>query len=375
MPKLVNLMQVVFTLEVGGLENLVVNLLGKLDRKKYNLSLCTLSTKGPLEDDINEMGLPVYRLQKREGIDCPLYLRLARLLRDKNIGIIHTHNPAPWFYAVIAGKLAGVKVSVHTEHSHLFFEQKKMMLAEKLLSRLTDVVISDSQKVTRFLIDKQGVDAKKIVTIFNGIDLGMFQTKIDVEEKKRELGIREGSLVIGNVARLEPVKNHQYLLDVFRHVTEQLPQAVLVIAGGGSQLKDLKRKVLEWGIVDKVYFLGTRGDIPELIKTFDVFALTSKSEGMPLSLLEAMACGKAVVATDVGGNPEVVVDGVTGFLLPLNDTHRLSEALISLLKNAELSKKMGMAGYKRAKELFSLETMVKRYEDVYDGWIKKRGLA
>ncbi|MFA5014769.1 MAG: glycosyltransferase, partial [Actinomycetota bacterium] len=293
----INLMQIVFTLEIGGLEYLVLNLVRKLDKAKYNISICSLSAKGKLEDKFIEMGVKVYHIEKRRGIDYSVYFKLAGLLRKNKIDIIHTHNPAPWFYGVIAGKLAGVKAAIHTEHSYLFAEQRRLMLAERLLSRITEAVVSDSNKVKDFFVKKLGIPEERIKTVVNGIDVDKFKNMIDVRAKKTELGIKEDSLVIGNVARLEPVKNHLYLLDVFSRVSHSFPRAVLVIVGGGSQTDILKIKTAELGIKDKIFFLGVRDDISDLLRIFDIFALTSINEGISLSILEAMAAGKPVVAT------------------------------------------------------------------------------
>lgn len=372
MTKPLNLMHIVFCLDVGGLEYLVLNLIKKLNKAKYNVSICSLSAKGKLEEKFIKMGIKVYHIEKSRGIDYLLYFKLASLLRKNQIDIIHTHNPAPWFYGVVAGKLAGIKAAVHTEHSYLFAEQKRLMLAERLLSKITETIVSDSDKVTDFLVKKLGIHEERITTIVNGIDIDKFKIVVDVMAKKTEFGIAEDSLVIGNVARLEPVKNHLYLLDVFSKVIRSFPKAVLVIVGGGSQFEILKLKAVELGIKNKVFFLGVRDDIPELLGLFDIFALTSINEGISLSLLEAMAAGRPIVATNVGGNPDVVVDGKTGFLLPLKDSEKMAEKIVSLLSNKELSIRMGEAGLKRAEQLFSLDRMVKNYENIYDHCFEKR---
>ena len=368
----INLMQIVFTLELGGLECLVLNLVRKLSKTKYNISVCSLSPTGKLEDKFIEMGVKVYHIEKSKGIDYSLYFKLARFLKKNKIDIIHTHNPAPWFYGVLAGKLAGVKAAVHTEHSSLFAEQNKLMLAEKFLSRITEAVVSDSDKVTDFLVKKLGIRENRITTIVNGIDLDEFKKVIDIKAKKAELGIPEDSLVIGNVARLEPVKDHLYLLDAFNRVVPFMSNAILVVVGGGSQSEILKAKAIELGIADKVFFLGVRDDIAAILRILDVFALTSINEGISLSILEAMASGLPVLATNVGGNPDVVVDGETGFLLPLKNPDKVAEIMKNLLSNKELSMRMGEAGLMRVVQLFSLDRMVQNYENVYDHWFKKR---
>ncbi len=359
-------MHIVLGLDVGGLEYLVLNLLRKLNKTKYNLSICSLSAKGELEINFKEIKVPIYHVEKNEGIDLSLYFRLGRLFREKKIDIIHTHNSAAWFYGAVAAKLSGVKTVIHTEHSNVLSSRKNLLLAESFLSIITNVIISDSEKVKQHLVKKQRVNEKKVVTILNGIDIDRFHTIIDIKDKKKELGVSENSLVVGNVARLEPIKDHLYLLDIFKRISRQLPEAILLIVGGGSQAKKLENKARELEIEKKVIFLGTRSDVPEIVKIFDVFVLTSKNEGLPLSLLEAMASSKAVIATNVGGNPEVVIQGVTGFLLPVDEPEQMSEIIISLLQDKKLLNQMGNAGLKRVKEIFNLEGMVQKYENIYD---------
>lgn len=365
MRKSINIMQIVFSLKIGGLENLVVNLVKKMDTAKYNISVCCLKEGGILRRELTDLGIPVFTEQKHEGVDYTLVFRLARLLKQKKIDLIHTHNPAPWLYGAIAARIAGVKVVVHTEHSNLFSNQKRLMLAEKFLSKITDIIISDSEKVTQHLIDKQRISPQKIRTILNGIDIEKFQKEINIKNKKRELGIKEGGLVIGIVARLEPIKDHLTLLDAFNRISKKIPEVVLVVVGDGSLRESLKNRIEKLKIGDKVYFLGVRNDISEIIRIFDIFVLSSLSEGLSLSLLEAMAVGLPVVATDVGGNPEVIVDGITGLLVPPNDPESMAKAIIEILSNEKLSREMGLAGRKKIEEKFSLERMTLEYIDIY----------
>ena len=180
-------MQIVLSLEIGGLENLVVNLVKKLERSKYNLSVCCLKNGGVLRTELTDLDITVFTERKCEGIDYSLPFRLARLFREKRIDLIHTHNAAPWLYGAIAARIAGIKAIVHTEHSNLFLNRRKLMLVEKFLSKFTDVVVSDSEKVAKYLVNRQGISSNRIKTILNGIDIEKFQEKVDIASKKKAL--------------------------------------------------------------------------------------------------------------------------------------------------------------------------------------------
>jgi sugar transferase (PEP-CTERM/EpsH1 system associated) len=359
-------MQVVFSLEVGGLENLVLTLVGKLNKTKYNISVCSLSAEGKLEDKFNDMGVPVYHVKKRAGIDYSLSFRLAGLFMTNRIDVIHSHNPSPWLYGCPAAKISGVKAVVHTEHSHLDISQAGLMKVERILSKFTDKIISDAHPVTRFLIEKQMIPSSKIETIFNGIDIDRFDANFDKQEIRSRLGISSESLVLGCIARLEAVKDHVTLLESFSIVSNKFPKAILVLVGDGSQKEKLKEKSATLGIREKVLFLGTRMDAQEVIQIFDIFVLSSLSEGLSIALLEAMAARKPIVATNVGGNPDIVLDGETGFLVPSQDKHSLSEKLLSLLSDRNMMSVMGGKGFARVENNFNIKNMVKDYERVYD---------
>lgn len=357
---------VVYTLEMGGLEHLVFTLLKSLNFNKYSLEVCCLSRGGIFNEKIQCLGIPVFIFEKKKGIDYSLFFRLARFFCSRKDSIVHTHNTATWLYGGIAARIAGVKVCIHTEHSNLFEHQKGLLWVEKLLSLLTNVVIADSNKVNAHLVECQGIRRDKVSTIYNGIDVEKFQWASEAANIKNVLGISLGDRVVGMVARLEKVKNHACLLRAFRQVLNTIPNVSLVFVGDGSESSNLKQYARDLNILEKVYFLGTRTDIPEILNILDIFVLSSKSEGLSLSLLEAMAAGKPIVATNVGGNPEIVDSGVTGLLVPDNDHQKMAEGIIGLLRNKELAQAMGIVGRRRVQERFSLDRMVDEYEKLYD---------
>lgn len=364
------IIHVLFTLDMGGLETFVVNLAKKHDRARYNVSVCCFREGGVLRRELETAGIPVYTVNKREGIDYTLTFRLARLFREKNIDVVHTHNPMPWFYGAVAARIAGVGTVVHTEHSGLFPDRKKLLWAERHLAGITDTVISDSMAVTERLIQAGRITPEKICTILNGIDLERYDTANAGEDARSPLGLGPDAFVIGSVARLEPVKDHATLLEGFRLFSAGAPGAVLLLAGDGSMAGALKSMARKLGMKKNVVFLGTRKDVPDILKAVDVFAMTSLSEGLSLSVIEAMAARRPVIATRVGGNPEAIIDGKTGILIPPRDPAAFSEAATELYRRRDRAKAMGEAGRKRVEEAFDLFKMARAYEKVYDGHLR-----
>ncbi len=366
-------MHIVSSLEVGGLEIMVLNLLRKINRERYEPSICTFQTGGDLKKEFELMEIPIFIAERKEGWDFRLPFKLSKLLTKEKIDLIHTHNAVPWLYGGIAAKILNSKLLFHTEHANLYPEKKKLILAEKYLSNITNEIIADVKKVADYLEKEEGICPNKIKVIFNGVDVGKYESvKINTISKKRELGINEDNLIIGIVARLNKVKDHNNLLNAFRIVSQSIDEAKLLIIGDGELKQELINYSNKIGIDKKVIFLGNRRDIPELLKILDVFVLSSISEGLPLTILEAMAAGVPVIATNVGGNKEVVLHEETGLLVPERDSKELADAINIVLKNKEKANLFSINGLIRVKQYFSLDQMVKKYERLYEGHLLKR---
>jgi len=247
---------------------------------------------------------------------------------------------------------------IHTKHSNLDPRQNRLLRAEHFLARKTDFIIADAQDVAKFMVEKQGMPLSKIKLIFNGIDIKRFSAvKKEFTKTKKTIGI---------IARLAGVKDHATLLSAFQIVNRKLPETELLIIGDGPTRNSLQSIADSQQLKDKVFFLGTRRDTPELMAQMDVFVLSSLSEGMSIALLEAMAAGLPVVTTNVGGNPEIVKDNETGFLVPPKNPELLAEKIITLLSDQKLAAAMGEMGRRRAEEYFSINKMARSYEQLYD---------
>jgi L-malate glycosyltransferase len=357
-------LHVLNTLQTGGAEYLVLNLARALDRRRFPMLVCSLQGDGEIGAELRGIGVPVFVLERRFGIDPRLVPALVQLIRRHRVRIVHTHNVAPWLYAGIAARLAGAAVC-HTEHSSLFPEQRALKRAEWALGKITKAVICDGEDVRRQLVHEQHLSPRNVVTVYNGVDTGAYAHPVDRAAGRRALGLPEQAPVVGTVARLEPVKDQATLLSAFAQVARELPDARLVLVGDGSQRAALEAQARQPPLAGKVHFLGRRADVPSLLPLFDVFALSSTSEGLPLTILEAMAAGLPCVSTAVGAVPEAVLEGETGRLVPPGDAHRLAAALRDLLTDPTLARRLGTTAQHRARALFDLKVMTRRYEDLY----------
>ena len=360
----VRVLHLLNTLDTGGAERVVLNLAMRIDRGRFTLLVCSLGGAGDLAGEFRRLGVPVFAMHRRAGIDPSLWIRLARLCRRERIDVLHTHNATPWLYGGLAARLAGT-VLCHTEHSNLFPRQRALMTAERVLARFTRVVFAVSDKVRRQLVEQQGLPTGKVVAVVNGIETNATAAGLDVRAARAALGLNGAQQVIGTVGRLVPVKDHGTLLAAFQRVLTRFPAARLVIVGDGPERGRLARRAAELGIAERVMWLGQRRDVRELLQVFDVFVLSSVSEGMPLTVLEAMAAGKPVVATNVGGVREAVVNGTTGLLVPPSSPERLADAVEVLLADRAMRHAFGDRARRRAEERFDLSGMVRQYEAAY----------
>jgi sugar transferase (PEP-CTERM/EpsH1 system associated) len=350
---------ITLSLDIGGLEVLLLELLKKLDRSAFDFSVCVMEKEGRLIPEVEAIGIPVYTVEKKEGLDFSLPFKLRHLIQEKKIDIVHTHNSTPWLYAGAALKMTRGRHLVHTKHSNLSMSQHRLLSAERFLAKMTDCIIADAGVVAEFMKEKQAIPAEKIKLVYNGIDTQRF-IKPMAGEPDRSIP------TIGIVARLVSVKDHRTLMNAFKLVGKRLPDARLLIIGDGPLKEELLTYARQEGLNGKVEFTGARRDIPQLLRQMDVFVLSSLDEGMSITLLEAMASGLPVVATKVGGNPEIIIDGHTGFLVPAKAPEEMADKITLLLTDKKLAAAFGENGRKRVADYFSIETMARDYESVYN---------
>jgi glycosyltransferase involved in cell wall biosynthesis len=326
-----------------------------------------LDAVGHLGEKLREEGYPVYFKNRKSGLDWRVIPWLRDIIRHEKIDVVHAHQYTPLFYTVPAAILSGRKKVVYTEHGRFYPDRKswKRKIVNPILAHGVDHLVSISQATAEAMATYDNLPRRRIKVIHNGIDLEKLNPPVDLAAKRREFGISEDSHVLGTAARLEEIKNLPMMLRVFKHVSMQRPDTVLLIAGEGSQTGKLKEMAAEFGIAEKVRFVGLRFDLSEIYKLMDVFLLTSFTEGISVTLLEAMASGVPAVVTDVGGNTEVVVIGETGYVVPLDDDEAMVGKILRLLRDPELAKSFGACAQQRAKERFSFSGMISGYEGCY----------
>jgi sugar transferase (PEP-CTERM/EpsH1 system associated) len=356
-------------LEIGGLENMVVSLSKGVNRCLYQPAICCYDTLGTLASSLNGT-VNVHFLKRNQGIDYTYPFKLAKLLRKEKVHILHLHNSTAFFYGVIAGGIARVPVIVYTEHARDVFPNLKVRIADKFLSLFTNKVIVVADFLKKNLIKYEWFNPSKVMTIYNGIDGSKFKAEFDKSEIKRGLGLSENSRIIGMVARLDPIKNHKSLIMSMQSVIKKFPEAILLIIGDGPIRNELEVFVEKCDLKKNVTFLWTRHDIPQLLSVMDIFVLCSMSEGLPITLLEAMAGGKPIVATRVGGIPEVIEHNINGLLIPSGNIEALLDAILELLRDTEKAKQLGAAAERKFERNFSLSSMVEKYQEVYEALLQ-----
>ncbi|MCP4267540.1 MAG: glycosyltransferase family 4 protein [Candidatus Brocadiaceae bacterium] len=369
-------MQITHDLNIGGLQRVASDIALNIDQTKFEVSVCALREGGPFEDEMLEAGIRVIRLPAtHNGVDYLSFWKLFKLLKKEKPHLIHTHNTQPLLDGIMAAILAGVPVRIHTDHAREFPDKRRYMYAEWFMSHFTDrmVAVSDSTKAD--LVKYEKIKPKKIEVIQNGIDGKKHLVKIDIKEKKKELGIENTfTPILGFVGRLSNEKGLIYLIKAIKLLVKDFPEVILLIAGEGELLNALKREIVELGIERNVTFLGPRNDIWEVMQLFDIFVLPSEREGLSLVLLEATAAALPIVATDVGGNRIVVKDGENGFVVRPKDTYSLYNAIKQLISNEGFQRRFAEYSFDLFKNNFSIEKMVKKYETLYLSSCAGRGI-
>ena len=365
---MIKVLHIVLGLQVGGLEKFVLDLVSAMDGNVDAKVLCLETADG-----INGVlrGERIFELKKPPGLRLGIAAAISKIAKREKVDLIHTHNPSPHFYGGLAGIASGIPV-IHTKHGRNYPDSARKVWLNRISSLMTDRVVAVSGDSAKVCTAIEKVNAKKVQTILNGIDIEKFIPLPFGYDFLAEFGLSEGVSVIGIVARLSPEKDHATLLHACKILKEKKEEFHLLIIGDGPLREHLETLSAELDLGREVVFTGMRNDIAELLRGLDLFVLTSTTEGISLTLLEAMASGLPVVATRVGGNPEVVVDGETGFLVPAKDPQSLAKRMIDLLHNRALSIDMGKRGRRRVEEQFSIKATSQKYLTLYEEILRER---
>ncbi len=369
---------VVYSFDVGGLENGIVNLINRMPADRFRHMIVALTQCVPaFSERIQRRDVEFISLHKGAGHGLKLYPALFRLFREKKPAIVHTRNLAA-LEMVIPAWLAGVPVRIHGEHGWDSFDRegtsRKYRLVRKLYSPFVSRYVALSRKIESYLHDKVGIAAGRVRRICNGVDASRF-VPAPVRQEISGSPFNDPALtVFGAVGRLQAVKDHASLIRAFgvfvRGNAEAARRARLMIVGGGPSQGMLQDLIRAEQLDGHVWLAGERSDVPSMMRGMNVFVLPSLSEGISNTLLEAMATRLPIIATDVGGSAELVVDGQTGRLVPPADVARLAEAIAELFADPEKAVAMGEAGCERVQAQFSLDAMVRAYLSLYEEQVK-----
>ena len=363
-------LQILHSLNVGGAEILAAGLAREL-QDQFNFVFVCLDELGELGKTLNEEGFRVEVLNRKEGFDRVCSRKLKRLYHDIGASVLHAHQYTPFFYSLAAGLFGKRPPVLFTEHGrfHPDLPSRKRFIYNNILLRKKDRVIAVGESVRQALINNEGISATRIEVIYNGIDLARFEntSKKNASDDIREnLNIDSNDFVITLVGRLDYLKDHLTAVRTAECLMKSDFDFKMLFVGEGVERDKIEHEIRQRQLEGYVKLLGTRHDIPQILKASNVCFLSSISEGIPLTLIEGMAAGLPVVATNVGGIPEVVIDDETGCLADSGDEKCLASHLLRVAQDDKLCRTLGQAGQTRAQEMFSVKEMHLKYQRLYD---------
>jgi glycosyltransferase involved in cell wall biosynthesis len=358
---------------IGGTERQFVQMIGHMDVARFDLHVGCFARNGSLLPFVESRGIPLHEYRIGRLYSPATWLRvceLARYLRRNDIQIVHSYGFYPHSFVLPAARLAGVPVAIASIRDTGDVLAPRKRRVQELVCRLATCVLANAEAVGRQLI-QDGYNARKVAIIRNGILPPPFERSTEDGPVRRELQVPPRAPMVAVLARLNDLKGISYFLDAIPLVLSEFPDARFLIVGDGQKRQELEAYAERKGCAGKAIFTGFRMDIPEVLKEISVSVLPSLSEGLSNVLIESMAAGVPVVATEVGGNPEIVEDGVTGLLIPPRDAGSLAQAIVFLLQNSEKAAFMGQEGRRRIASRFSLTRAVDETQRLYVSLLRK----
>lgn len=364
----------------GGMKKHLLDLVRLTPKDRFEVSVACPAGSS-IQEELIKLGVSVFPIplagELSPARDWATVRLLARHLVSEQITVMHAHSSKGALVGRLAAAMAHTPAAFFTAHNSIFYEEwpgwkiNLFALAERFLARFTDRIITVSDALKKDILNKEKIPAKQLTTIYNGIDMDSFNSNVDTLAVRKSLGLPPLGQVVGTIARLAPQKGVTYFLRAASLLKDY--QVNFIVVGDGPLREQLERETVELGLQDRVTFAGQRDNIPAVLPVFDIFVLPSVTEGLPLTILEAMATARPVVATTVGGIPEVIQEGKNGLLVAPRDPEALAVALAGLLAERERAARMGAAGKSLVQERFTVASMVEKTVNLYLSVLEEKG--
>ncbi len=357
---------VTFDMSVGGAERVIQKLVEHTDKSRFDVSvICLEQPVGAMGQQLQAQGYHIQSFSRKPGLHVSLLRALRRYVANERFDLLHCHQYTPYVYGVLAAAFSRTRV-IFTEHGRFYPDQRKLkrVLLNPLLCRLTSHLTAISAATREALIEFENFPAHRINVIYNGIDPATNGTPVNAS-LRRALGIPAKAMVLGSVGRLDAIKNQAMMLRALKQVLPEYPDTWLLLVGEGPERQNLERLAWRLGITARVIFAGCQADPQPFYEIMDIFLLTSYSEGTAMTLLEAMANGLVCVVTNVGGNPEIIVDDCSGLIIPSDAEQILATKILRLFAERTRMAEMGEAARARFTNQFTATKMTRSYESWY----------
>lgn len=370
---------VLYGLGIGGIETLAVKLVNRMDQARFEHMIISLTPMDDLLPEIKPGAARVAFFDKQAGFDPTLYVRITNLLRRARPDVIHTRNWATLLEGLLPAIVARVPARVHSfdgmNADNLGQEPRRRIWAQRILFRRVQKIVARSEAMREAMCEQIGLNPDRVGLIADGIDLERYDRPVDRIEVRRRFGLAPDDVVVGIVARLDPVKDHRTLFRAIVGAAESIPALKLMVVGGGPLEETLRQEVAMWPQGHRIVFTGPQLDVPSLYHTMDIYAQPSLYEGISGSILEAMAARLPVISTPVGGTVDLVKQGRTGMVVPVGDDKALAEAIVRLHRDRGLARALAEGGRVLVEEQYSLARVVSLYEGAYLEAAERAGVS
>lgn len=368
----IKILHIINSFGIGGMENGLINIINHLDPEEFKHEICCIRKSGSAKHRLKRK-VKIYEVNQPDGVSLSQYVNMIRVIRKSDPDIVHTRN---WgaIDGIISARLVGVKNIVHGEHGWNIHDplgqSLKRGIVRKIFFLWAKKVIAVSKDISRWLERGCRINPEKIETIINGVDTDKFVPYDDIDVEFKKQFCDPENFIIGTVGRLDPIKNFDLLIQSVSQLNPVEKKLKLLIVGSGNELDRLRETARAYGIPDSVIFTGERNDLYRIYRLMDVFVLPSKNEGVSNTILEAMASGLPVIASNAGGNPELINHELSGLLVEPGSVPSLTNALKVYMNQPSFKIAMGKNARKEAVENFSLGQMLLKYKNTYRSLVK-----